>query len=162
MSCDSLQVLIFITVCFTSSWNFCSHLSVCVTHLIFLLQQKREVLLKSTLRRSRCRSRLKVRLFGLVGPDPTLISCHQRCNFITLREPVRVCRAQTGCKGPGLVLSLGLCTVIVLDLGLVLCPGPGPFRLYLQPMSKEQEAWSQACWLMSVSWSHLCFYFLSS
>lgn len=41
-----------------------------VFHFAFLLQQKREDLLVTTLRRSRRRSRLKVRLLGLVGPDP--------------------------------------------------------------------------------------------
>lgn len=41
-----------------------------VFHIVFFLQQKREDLLVTTLRRSRRRSRLKVRLLGLVGPDP--------------------------------------------------------------------------------------------
>lgn len=53
-----------------SSWNCSSHSSIyfCVS-LSFFLQQKRDLLV-TTLRRSRRRSRLKVRLLGLVGPDP--------------------------------------------------------------------------------------------
>lgn len=58
-----------------SSWNRCSHLSVCfcVSHFVFLLQQKREDLLVTTLKRSRWRNRLKVCLLGLAGSDPNSV-----------------------------------------------------------------------------------------
>lgn len=72
LSCDPLQVMksndLHPEVQSISAWNSSPHSSICFcVSLCFFLQQKREDLL---VRRSRRRSRLKVCLLGLVGPDP--------------------------------------------------------------------------------------------